>query len=333
MIVGRNVGIMYGSESVYGTAVAATTAIGGKVLNFTAKQSQGIIPIRGLGDGRNVSKFIYGGYNVMGTITWQPANFTFLQYVVGPLTGDGVNDSTPWTLTEADEYGSSGIKSFTMIINKEDGSSDVEDTYSGVILTEVTLSQNREDGPIEATATWIAQNFSTDTGIATPYTPYTTAVPYTGYQSTVKFDATPTTISKLKNWSFTLRNNAIIFRSIGSRFIEQPVAGMRDYLYTMTVRESQSVLTGLTKYFLDDTSSPYTPTPGVASAEPTTGLKFSIVAAEGALTGDRKVTIQLSECVITDWSNMIPLTDDITQVTVSGIAKQGTSNVPIKWVD
>ncbi len=333
----RRTGIMYGTESAYGTGVAATTAIG-KITNFTANETQGIIGLRGLGEGRNVNQWIYGNYDTSGTISWEVHDFTFLQYVVGPLSGGGGTDGDPKILTEADEYGTgaSDIRSFTMIVNDEDGSNDQEGTYTGCILTEVTL-QGSEGGRTTATANWVGQKTSKDTGIANAYTKVTVNPWLVSQTASVKWGATPSALAKVVAWSMTIRNNAITFRvGVGDtnhRFIDQPVAGPRDYLFTVTIRESQAILATLESNFLNDASSPYVPTNAVTSASPTASLEFEVKVQEGSGAGDRKGTIGLDEATLFDHSRTISLGGGIIQKTYNGGAKEGKSNIPFTWVD
>lgn len=331
MITGQNVGVMYGTESTYGTAVAATTALGGKVTDFSPTLTNNMITTRGLGEGRNVSEWLLGNFDVAFSITFEVADMTFFQYLIGQLTGAGTSDSDPKILTEGTDFAAGNIDSFTMVVNKEDGSSDMEDTYTGCILNEVTLN-GAEGATVTATVNGFAKSYSTDTAIANAYTP-NTLTPYIGAQTTLKWGATPSTVAKVPSWSVTINNNAILYRSIGSRFIEQPVAGFRDYLFTLSVRESQAIQSTLMSNFLVDGSEPYTPTDAVTSANPTASLELNITMAEGAASGDRKAIIQLDEAALFDWSEGVRLENDIVQVTYNGGAKEGKSNIPMKWVD
>lgn len=332
MITGRNVGLMYGTESTYGTAVAATTAIGGKVQLFSPTKNNNTLRIRGLGEGRNISKLLYGPFDVAGTITWDLADLTFLRYLIGPLTGAGTSDAAPKILTEADEFGVGEIDSFTLIANKEDGSTDMEDTYSGCVLVDCTIS-GAETGAITATATFVAKSFSTDTAIANAFTK-NTLTPYVGQQASLKWGGTPTTVAKISNWSVTITNNPVIYRSIASRLIEQPVAGPRDYTFTIAVRESQTIQNTLMANFLGDASEPFTPNTGVTSADVTADLNLQILLAEGAGSGDRKATIKFDQATLIDDSEAIEReSNEIVQVIYNGTAKEGESNVPFSWVD
>ena len=328
MIIGRNVGLMYGKESAYGTAVAATTSIG-KIKNFAPVKNNNFVQDLGLGDGRNTVNFLFGNFAASGSITFEPHDFTFLQFAVGAIAGDG-GVGTPWTLTEANEYGvtASDMRSFTLIANKEDGSSDEEDTYTGVILTDVTMS-GTETGVLTATANFVAKSVSDDTAIANAYTPVTIA-PWTNIQAVVSWGASPTAVAKVVSWSVTINNNPIIYRSVGSRFIEEPVAGRRIYSFTLTVRDSQAVLTALTATMYDDASEPYTPNTSLASAEPTASLEFKVVFT-GAT--NRSGTLQLDEAVLNDMSEPVNLGEEIVQSTFNGFAKEGKNNIPLTWVD
>ena len=333
----RRVGVMYGTESVYGTAVAATTAIG-KVTNFTVNESQGVIPLRGLGEGRNVNQWNYGNYDVSGTLSWEVHDFTFLQYGIGPLSGGGVNDGDPKILTEAGEYGTGGsdINSFTMVVNDEDSSADQEDTYTGCILGEVTL-QGSEGGRVIASAVWTGQKSSKDTAIANAYTKVTINPYLVSQTSSIKWGASPSALAKIVSWSVTIKNNPNIFRKgVGEtdqRFIDQPVAGFRDYLFTVTLRESQAILATLESNFLNDGSEPYTPTDAVASASPTASLELEIIFGEGVGAGDRKATIGLDEATLFEQNRTVNLGGGIVQKTYNGGAKEGKSNIPFTWVD
>lgn len=334
MILGRNVGIMYGGQTVdYETAATATTAIG-KIQNFSPTWDNSIRQLRGLGDGRNVSKHLKGVYSVRVNLDWEPSDFTFLRHFVGPLTGAGSSDSDPKTLTEGDDFAfstSSGVQVFTMVVNKEDGSSDVEDTYIGCVGNSVTLSGN-EGGSVSASAEIIARSTSTDTSIANAYTP-TTVNPWIYEQGQLYFDSTPTEITEadVASWSITLENNAFVYNGL-SRFITTPVSDARVYSFTIVIRAKQAYVDQLDAKFLGDASEPYTPADD-SLAELDANLELRLLLKEGDGAGDRKANVWLDQCVLTNRTSAISLGGDVVQVTYNGFAKEGKSNEPIYWVD
>ena len=130
----------YGAETSFGAGATPTTAIQGKVTNFTPNFNNNMIVSRGVGDGRNVTSYVYGNFSANGSVAWEPSDngWDFLVHAIGTRTGAGTSGD-PYDLNEADlvVYSGTGIKSCAIAYNT-DVSSDVEGVITGVLVNDFT---------------------------------------------------------------------------------------------------------------------------------------------------------------------------------------------------
>lgn len=318
--------IQYGGEAVYGTEVATPTEIG-RVLRFTPTNENNMIYSRGLGEGRNVQNAVYGMYNCGGELEWEVHDFAFLKHWIGPQSGSG-NAGSHYVLTESAIVGvsdSASIQSFSMEVNHQNLTVDDTDTYVGCVGDTFTLS-GRIGTKLMANATLVAQKvISSTTGTA--YTP-TTTNPWIMAQGTWKWGAAPTTVAGVQAFTISYANGLIPNPSIDSRFYGIPVAGLRDYNFTILVKMEAAIATTLRDNFYGQANSPITPT---SSASPTADLELEIILTEGSSSTNRNATIWLDDCSIDSIGKPIALGDELVLLEVNGTAKSGRGGVPIEW--
>ncbi len=315
-------GLMYKSEAVYGTAVTVDTPIKGKVKSFTGEMRNNFFKEQGIGEGRNTTWYGFGNFDAGGTIEWNVARFDFLEHCIGAKTGDG-SAGDPYILTEGENIGFTGndIPSFTMQCFSNESSDEI-DTFSGCLLNNVTISAE-EGGLLKASADWIGQNVLTNTAGVT-YVPDTNPL-WNFAQGVVKYGSGPTEVAKVQSFSITIANNLHIYRALGSRFIQQPETGLRRYEYSLTLKATSDILTNLKTDFFGAANGP---TEAQSDASPTTGLELQLYF-EGP--SNQYAWIQLDEVVIESWNKPLSLEEGLINVTISGNAKEGLGNVPIKW--
>ena len=86
MIIGKNVGVMYGGETSYGSVATATTSIG-IVDSFSPTWTKNTIPIYGVGGGRNFTTAVNVAVDYKWSLTTNFSDTSFLRHAIGPLTG------------------------------------------------------------------------------------------------------------------------------------------------------------------------------------------------------------------------------------------------------
>lgn len=317
-------GIMYKAESVYATPVTVDAALKGKVKAFTSEWRNNFFKEQGAGEGRNVTWFGYGPFDVGGTIEWNVAKLDILQHCIGAISGDGTS-GTPYILTEGDNVGFTGndIKSFTMQCFSDESSDEV-DTYTGCLINNVTISAE-EGGLLKASADWVGKTLATNTSGVT-YVPSTDDL-WNFAQGVVKWGATPSEVAKVQSFGITIANNLHIYRALGDRFIQQPEAGMRRYEFTLTLKADSAILSTLKEDFLG-ISSPTAPDDAQTNPSPPSSLEIMLYF-EGPT--NQYLWIQLDEAVIESWSKPVNLEEGLINVTITGFAKEGLSNIPVKW--
>ena len=313
--------IGYGAETSFGAGATPTTAIQGKVTNFTPNFNNNMIVSRGVGDGRNVTSYVYGNFSANGSVAWEPTDngFDFLVHSIGTRSGAGTSGD-PYLLNEADTvvYSGTGIKSCAMAYNT-DASSDVEGTVTGVLINDFTVNF-AVGAKVTATANWIGKTvtFDTSPGSITA----DTGNPWVGQQATLKWGSTPTAETRVQNASITMSNNWVETRSLGSRFTTEPAPGERRYNFTVTTKLNSSQLTTMRDDFLGQANSPVS---GTGTAVTNLELKLELAS------GSKGAYIWLDKCQLFTMSDPIPLGGGWREVTFTGEAQEGKSNAPIAW--
>lgn len=318
--------IQYGGESTYGTEATTGTEIKGKIQGFIPINENGLIKERGIGDGRNVANTLYGPYNCGGSLSWHVADFDFLKHWVGPLSGAGTAGD-PYLLTEDDVVGvtTNDIQAFSLEVNSPTGATDDVDTYAGCVGNSFSLSGSIGT-PLICSADFVAQKPTSSTS-GTAYTPVTTN-PWVMHQGTWKYGATPTTFTGLQSFNITYSNNLIIERDAASRFINQPIAGIRDYTFTITVVTNADINSVLRDNFYGQAN---TPIAGTVSASPTINIEFEVALTEGSSSTNRNATIWLDQAFIDSIGKAIDIGGGLVIYTINGHAQDGKSSTPIKW--
>ena len=325
---GYNTNIRYIAETSYGSGGSIGTAIGGKVINFSPSINNNLQRTQGLGEGRNQTQNIYGAFDCSGTIEWEMSDFTFLQFAVGPITGAG-STASHYVLTEANlfDYSTPDLETFKMEVTSEEGAADDSDVYTGCHITEFSISAN-EGEKIKCSANWVAQKPTSSTSGTAAYSPDTQDV-WTFWQGTLKYNSTPDAVVKVTSFSVTMNNNSQVYRSLGSRFINQPELGVRTYDFTITVKMSDTIATEFRDDMYGQANSPID---GAAVSEYVDGQKLELLLSEGSAGGDRNATIFLLNAAVNEISKPVSLGEGIVEVTINGYAKSaGNSNKLLDW--
>lgn len=322
--------VIYGVEAAnaYGVPVAPTVGnFVGRVTNVTLNMSNNMIKSRGIGEGRNVTNTLLGGFDCSGSIAWEVCDFTFMQYAVGTIAGAGTV-ANPYELQEANS-----ILSLTLEIGQEGNTAtDQTLTAEGVMINSLTISGS-EGSVLTASCDFIAENVVRATSLETYTTP--TQRTFVFQQGSVQIDtANPAAEGiEISSFSVTLGNNYSTHRALASRFIKKPILGMRTYEFSFTMKkkfdDTASTLstTELLSYFFEDTNSPATG--GIPTAK-----YISIDIVEGAGSTHRVCSIDLENVYFDSWSEPVNL-NEVIEVTVSGHAHagltDGAAKIPVRW--
>ncbi|KKM21465.1 hypothetical protein LCGC14_1635150 [marine sediment metagenome] len=323
----HNAGVMYAAEAVYGTAVSVTTPLAGKTATVTLNMAHNLGRTVGLGEGRNqnTTSPTYGGFDVAGTIEWEVGDLDVLQFCVGPITGSGTGAS-PFILNEAAAIGftTDDIKSFSMEVAANEAT-DFGYLLQGCVIGTVTLTAAVGD-KLRGSFDFTAQTCSQLSAVTT-YTP-STVTPWVFQQGDILWGTTPSSIAKVAQIGITLNNNLQLYRSIGSRFIEQPEPGERKYDFTTVLRMTELIATTVATDFLGGLS----PATGVDSAVPQNNNELQLQFAEGNASTDRHMTIQLDECYLEAQSMPFEMGGGILEGTYNGFANKAKANDFASWV-
>jgi len=305
----------------------------GLIQNFTLNMANNSVRTQGLGEGRNATNVVLGGFDVNGSIDFQVNDFTFMKYAIGEIQGAG-SAADPYEIVELENIGYAGateIPTLAFEIGSEGGSNDYTRTVTGITLNTLTINANQGE-VLNATVDWIGKTVSTGTSLTT-YTP--------GAEKPFVFQEGSVTVNgdalfACTSFTFSLNNNVQTFRALGDRDLQQPVTGLRTYDLTMVIRmnynDAGSTMSGieLRELFFGSIGASSPDTGGQADQVP-----ISLDISEGASTGDRVVNIDLENCYIDTDSEPIALDGGVIEYTVNVIAQSGltdsTDKVPIRF--
>lgn len=323
--------IQYGAESVYGTEVATTTAIG-TVKSFTPDNRWDVYEVRGIGDGREIQNFVKTRFSARPVIVFEVHNWDFLKHAIGPIAGAGTTASH-YTLTEADYTGvtaNTHIIPFSMECGSAGATDDV-DTYTGCFIDSFTLDMTF-GGVVTCTANIIAQSVTSST-TATAYTSPTTHPWVMAHEGTFKWGSTPSAVTGVRDVSITYNNNMIVYGDWNTIKISMPEAGERTISFSATLVMSSTIATTLRDNFYGQAN---TPIDTAVTAEPTADYELWIELSQGTSSTNRNATIFLNQCMIDSISKPINVgAGDVVLVTVTGRAKTSgctaSANVFVDW--
>ena len=321
---------MYKTEATFGTPVTVDTAIKGKIQNITINQTNNLIRVAALGEGRNEVFVGFGNYECSWSMEYQPAAFDFLEFGIGHKAGSGTT-AAPYYLEESDfrDY-TSGMKTCTIEVNGQDvsGGTFNVDTMTSAIINTIGLTIELGQA-LRCTLEGYAQKVVSKATTGETFTPDTT-LPWIFSQGAFKWDGSA--VGRVQSGTININNNfdPDVGREIGSRFVAEFEPGLRTYDWTITVKMTSALATTLRDAFYGQANSPDT---GVASAEPSF---YDIILnfAEGAASTDRVAQVLLTDCSINDISKPVNIGENIVEVTINGAAKKGTTdttNRPFKW--
>jgi len=328
--------VVFGEESVFGTAVSPTgTNYVDKVTSFSGNIANNMLRVQGLGDGRNPTTAVNGNMDCTGTMDWELTDPSFLQYCfVGIQSGSGTA-AEPYEIAEVNEigYAATQCPTLTLEVGSNGGSNDDEMTYDGVVINNTTIAATQGE-IVKVNCDWIGRTATSSATILTAYTgPTNRPFTFIDGSATVGSD----TVGALTSLNLTIANNMFVYRNMGSRLISQPVAGLKKYDFSLTMKlhydSTASVLSGLEARGIVFNGTPTAITPNTGAEN--TAVSLSLDLVEGAANDDRVVHFDLENCYFESWSEPIPLEGGYIEITVAGFGlaglTDGSAHIPIRW--
>lgn len=330
--------VVFAEDSAWGTPGTPTGSdFVDKVNNFTANITNNIQRYQGLGEGRNATHAVNGGLDVNGNIAFMLTDPDFLQYgIVGTVSGSGTA-ADPYEIAEVDEigYAAGQVNTLTFEVGSNGGANDDVMTYDGAVINTFTLNANVDEA-VNVSMDWIGRTGSSSTTLLTYAGPANRPFVFIDGGVTVDGEA----LGEATAFSFTCNNNMQTFRQLGQRLISQPVAGMRRYDFSFTMKlnynDAASLVSGLEArgIVFDGTTSATTPTTGAEN----TAVALSLDLIEGAASGDRIVNFDFENAYFESASTPYAVGEEgagLVEMTINGFAlsglTDGAAKVPIRW--
>lgn len=322
--------VAYKAETVFGTSVTVDTSIKGKIQSVTINQTNNLIRVAALGEGRNEVFVGWGNYDCTWSMEYNPTAFDFLEFGIGIKAGSGTT-AAPYSLAESEFRSATlGMKTCTIEVDGKDisGGTFNVDTMTSAVINTIGLTMELNQA-LRCTLEGFAQKVVSKATVGQSIVA-DTALLWIFSQGAFKWNGSA--VGRVQSGSININNNydPDVGREIGSRFAEEFEPGLRKYDWTCVVKMTSTVATTLRDHFYGQADSPHL---GISEAEPTFyDLVFNF--AEGAASSDRIAQILLSDCAVNDISKPVNIGDNLVEVTINGTAKKGTtdsSNKPFKW--
>lgn len=329
---------VFAEETAFGTPATPTGSdYIDKVTSFTATFANNVQRIQGIGDGRNATDAVNGIMDVTGSVNWLLTDPDFFQYLFGGEVSGSGTAADPYECQEVDEigYSSGQVPTLTIEVGSNGGANDDVMTYDGVAFNSCTINANVGE-VINCTADWQGRTGTSSTTLLTYSGPANR--PFTFIDGGVTLNGD--TLGEVTNFSLTCNNNLQVFRQLGQRLISQPVAGVRRYEFSVTMKlhydDAASTISGLEARGLvfDGSTTATTPTTGAQN----TAFTMSLDLVEGASSGDRVVNFDFEDCYFESISTPIALGDEgagVVEITLNGYAlsglTDGAAKVPLRW--
>ena len=325
--------IIYVDESAFGDITGKTFNSDGTVMNkvqaFSPDAENSMIFSKGIGEGRDFTETNYGNFMARCSITYNPTNFDFLKFAIGPKSGAG-STASHYELTEADDisYAGSGIETFSMAVSEETGTTDDVDVWSGCIINDFSVT-GTIGGLLSCSVNVFAKTVVHETTAYT--TTFTSERPFVCNNITLAWGTgTPSTVAKVQNFSVDFSNNVIDIRQLGDRFTADYDLGDRTYNFTITAIWN-SALVGSAGLLHDDWLGTGTGSPSTAAIPPSSRL-MNLTISEGSSSGDKNAIIYLTDCAINRATKPVNVGEGRIEVTYTGQARTGgNTNKPIAY--
>jgi len=326
--------LIYAEDTAFGTAgVPAGGAYVDKTATTSYTITNNLIRVHGIGEGRDATKVVSGGLDVTGSTETEFTDPDFLQYcVIGLRTGAGTIAS-PHQISEVEAlgYAATEVNTLTLEVGATGTTADVM-TFDGAAVNSWTLSGNVDES-VKMNFDWVCRQGTSSTSSETYVPPANRPLVWT--ESTLTLGGE--TVGEVTAFEITSENNLGIYRTMGSRLINQPQAGVRRYDFSITAKlhsdDAASTVSGTELRSLamagDLTSVACADIGGWA------GKALSFIISEGGVSGDRVVSFKFENAFIESFNPTFATEDSTIEVSVAGFFLAGLedsgSKVPIEW--
>ncbi len=307
MASGANAGKTYiqaGEESTYANEAAAINVAFGKGQTYSKTGRRNITQVRGTGS-RNPEALVEGKFDGSGSINWTVCSGYFLKLAFGAVANAG---SGPYThkYTEADE-----TPSFTTEIGMAATTGTSVFKLLGCKCNNITITVG-ENAPVTASMEVIyadeEEGTTYDDSAATD-----SEAPFGFGLSKITIDGV--TIDRMRNWSFSMGNNAILIHGTESQTASAALDTTRGYSLTLNPNYEQATR-------LWEVMS------GSGTGIATTGSEktMAVILDNGlSTTSSRKIHIDMLNSKIDDHTVSFESPEDLVREGVTFIAKSGSA--------
>lgn len=327
--------VIYAEDSAWGTAgTPAGTDYVDKVTTFNSTITNNMTRIQGIGEGRDATSNVNGNLDCNGSMDWELTDPSFLQYCFIGLKSGAGTAGDPYEIAESNAlgYDATQVNTLTLEVGSNSGSNDDVMTYDGVVINTFTVGANQGE-TVKCNADWMGRTATSSTTVETYTKPANRPLTFIDGAVTVGSD----TAGKLTSFSLTCANNIQTYRSMGSRLISMPVAGIRRYDFTFTMKlhydDTASVLSGLEARGIVFTGVTTATTPNTGAENTAVAVSFDL--SEGDTAGDRKIFFDLENCYFESYSQPVALEDGAIEITINGFGlaglTDGAAKVPCRW--
>jgi len=327
---GLRTSVIYAEETAFGTPASPTGSdYLDIVTNFSSSITNNSIRIHGIGEGRDATNAVNGVLDISGSLEWNLTDPAFLQYCVGGTVSGAGTTADPYEIAESNVigYGASDFPTLTFEVNSEGGTNDDSVKYDGVTINTWTLTATQGE-VVTVSGDWIGRSATSSTSVQAYTRP--TNRPFTFVDGAVNVG---TDEAKVVSFTLTGENNVFTYRTLGSRLINQPVAGVRRYNFTIAMKmdfnDAAGILSGIEARNLTYG--------GTAAADVARNTPFpvSLILQEGTASGDRTVQFDLENCWFESFEQPTEVEDGVIEVTINGFGLAGltdvVSKVPVRY--
>ena len=326
---GYKTSIIYKAESTFGTPVTPDTVVEGKVQTFTLNQNNNLVRLTGLGEGRTETFVGLSDYECTWSMEYNPADFDFLQFGVGALSGAG-STADPYVLTEGVFRSASDFNTATIEVGSNDtsgGTHDV-DIITSAIINSIGISLEVGQ-PLKLSLEGFGQKVISKATAPVTQTNNTNQI-WMYQQGNWLWNGSA--VGRVQSATININNNITpdVGRAIGSRFVQEFEPGLLKYDWVVVVKMTDTLATTMRDAFYGQANSP---SEGVDPAEPTQYAAI-MQLQQGTSSGDKRAQILLTDCTINDISKPVNIGDNLVELTINGTAKNATpdtGNKLFKW--
>lgn len=292
-VAGVNSYVLYGAESTYGTAAAATLPFG-LIRNISPTLKNNLIVSRGFAGsasgGRNAAVVQGGKFEVGLSIEFEPQVFDWMVYVLGGArTGSGTGAS-PYSYPEANT-----ITSLTIAHDIDNATTDRDMQYLGMLANTCTIRASIGEA-VSCTLDFVGASIAKDATVQTNQA-LSSASPFIFSGGSFELPNGSLISNILDSVEITITNNAEVLYGIGARTGRAGIVKQREYQVKATFKYLDETLID---FFLGSATTVADPTRNATMA-----IKFSAT--------NKYVDFVFTGVTMEDWAEGASLNEALTE--------------------